>query len=1166
MRLFGIRGRLLLLVLAAIAPLIILGVVNIRREIAATRTLELERAFGQARVTAALIDSQLRGVDTLLLGLASTVSLETRELPRNEPLLVAVHANLPSFYLSLEAFALDGAPLGATDGRRQPSDWERSFLRVGQGQGGMAAETAPVALPSGHHALKLARVLSGPDGRPAGMVAATVDLEQLGALFNSPPPPAGMVVTVVNERRLVLMRSRDAEQWIGRDAVAFGGAADADEPGMAASAACAVTPWRVYAGAPVTGGYVELGKEYGSTLLIGFGAVAAALVLAWLIAGRITKPILQLADDARHFSAGETKHRSRVSSKSEVGSLARTFNRMLDALQRRDAELRASESRYRTLIDSAPEAILVFDVEKDRFVDHNLAAERLFKLDGDALRRVSPFAISPACQPDGRASVEMARTYLDAAIGGGAPVFEWVHQDSAGQEIPCEVRLLRLPAEDRVLVRGSITAISERKQAERRLAQTLALQHAILDHAGYAIISTTPEGVITTFNPAAERLLGYAAAEVVGQHAARLIHDPEEIAVRTQALSAELGRMIAPGFEVFMARAQSSAPGEQEWTYIRKDGSLVPVQLAVTALSDAAGQTTGFIGMAVDITERRRAEQQLAHERTVLELIARGTPLNVVLTMLLKGHEKLFPATLGSVMLLDPSGKRFVESIAPSLPAGFGRQFEGVAIGPAVGSCGTAAFSGKTVIATDIASDPRWDDYRQHALPHGLRACWSTPIRSGQGGVLGAFALYYREPREPQPHELAAIASSAQLAGLAIERRQADIARGDLERKLLETQKLESLGVLAGGIAHDVNNLLTGILGNASLASAELPAGSPMHDYLGQINESSLRAADLCKQMLAYSGKGRFLVQQFNLSRLVEETTHLLQISISKKARLSFELAPDIPSIEADATQLRQVVMNLVMNASEAIGERSGTITISTGLRRVDRAYFDGTITAPELPGGDYVVLKISDDGCGMSAETQAKIFDPFFSTKFTGRGLGLAAVIGIMRGHHGALAVQSELGRGTTFELLFPLANGTGEKPPAVDLPSRPAWRGHGTVLVVDDEEPIRRMGARMLQSLGFETVAVADGREAVAAFRENPRKFTLVLLDLTMPNMDGEQAFTEMRLLKSDVRVILMSGFNRQESVARFTGRGLASFLQKPFGLETLRETLRVVLGGET
>ena len=227
--------------------------------------------------------------------------------------------------------------------------------------------------------------------------------------------------------------------------------------------------------------------------------------------------------------------------------------------------------------------------------------------------------------------------------------------------------------------------------------------------------------------------------------------------------------------------------------------------------------------------------------------------------------------------------------------------------------------------------------------------------------------------------------------------KQVEEQRLKFERKLLETQKLESLGVLAGGIAHDFNNILTGILGNASLAEIELPTGSPVRDNLEQIKQSSLRAADLCKQMLAYSGKGRFLVQKLDVNRLVEETTKLLQVSISKKAVLRFNLSAVLPAIEADATQIRQVIMNVVINASEAIGGKSGVISLSTGLTRVDRAYLGGTIHAPELVTGDYVSLEISDTGCGMTPETQARIFDPFFTTKFTGRGLGLAAVLGIV-------------------------------------------------------------------------------------------------------------------------------------------------------------------------
>jgi signal transduction histidine kinase/CheY-like chemotaxis protein len=392
--------------------------------------------------------------------------------------------------------------------------------------------------------------------------------------------------------------------------------------------------------------------------------------------------------------------------------------------------------------------------------------------------------------------------------------------------------------------------------------------------------------------------------------------------------------------------------------------------------------------------------------------------------------------------------------------------------------------------------------------------------------------------------------------------KQAERQRLLLERKLLETQKLESLGVLAGGIAHDFNNFLTGILGNASLAEAETPEGSPVGPLLDQIKTSSLRAADLCNQMLAYSGKGRFLVQKLDLNRLVRDSTHLLQISISKKAVVRFDFSPELAPIEADATQIRQVIMNLVINASEAIGDRNGLITVTTRPVRVDARVQGGSQLPLELPEGGYVALEISDTGSGMSPETQAKIFDPFFTTKFTGRGLGLAAVLGIVRGHKGALRVYSEVGRGSTFKILFPSVSGVADDD--LGSPSDPGakWKGAGRVLVVDDEETVRTTTAAMLRKMGFEVALATDGREAVSEFAANPNTFALVLLDLTMPNLDGEQTFAELRKLDPGVRVVLMSGFNQQDAISRFTGKGLASFVQKPFQFVGLRETLRRIL----
>ena len=385
-----------------------------------------------------------------------------------------------------------------------------------------------------------------------------------------------------------------------------------------------------------------------------------------------------------------------------------------------------------------------------------------------------------------------------------------------------------------------------------------------------------------------------------------------------------------------------------------------------------------------------------------------------------------------------------------------------------------------------------------------------------------------------------------------------------VERRLQETQKLESLGVLAGGIAHDFNNLLTGILGNANLARLDLPPGcANVHASLDNLEQATMRAADLCKQMLAYAGRGRFIVQPLNLSQLVRETGELLNVSLVHKASLQLQLADGLPDFQGDGTQVRQVLMNLVLNASEALGDKGGTITVRTGVVQeasepVGRAKFHELTVE-----GRCVFVEVSDDGCGMDAATQARIFDPFYTTKFTGRGLGLAAVLGIVRGHKGTIRVFSEVDRGTTIKVLFP----------AIDQPAIPSApvahatkmeKNSGAILLVDDEQTVRQVAQKILTSSGYEVIAVADGAEAVAVFRRDPARFAAVLLDLTMPHMDGEEAFRVLKETHPAVRVLIMSGFNEQDTISRFVGRGVAGFLPKPFSADMLLTRLRDVLAG--
>jgi PAS domain S-box-containing protein len=397
------------------------------------------------------------------------------------------------------------------------------------------------------------------------------------------------------------------------------------------------------------------------------------------------------------------------------------------------------------------------------------------------------------------------------------------------------------------------------------------------------------------------------------------------------------------------------------------------------------------------------------------------------------------------------------------------------------------------------------------------------------------------------------------------EKRRIEDQHRTLSMQIQNAQKLESLSVLAGGIAHDFNNLLVGILGNASLALEELAATHEIAGYLRDIETAALRAADLTRQMLAYSGKGKFVVQRFSLSALTEEMVNLLRASISKSVTLHCDFPTDLPAIEADATQIRQIVMNLITNGSEAIRGSHGVVGIRTGVVDVDEQYLATTFLNDGLTPGTYVYLEVSDNGCGMNDSTQKRIFDPFFTTKATGRGLGLAAVLGIVRGHRGAIKCYSETGKGTTFKVLFPACKGTVHSQPLA-APDPNMERGHRLILVVDDEPSVREVAARMLQRRGFEVECASNGVEAVDTYRQRRAEICLVLLDMMMPGLSGEETFRQLRAIDPHVRVILSSGYNEQDATSRFVGKGLAGFVHKPYRVGELWEAIRAALKATT
>jgi len=405
--------------------------------------------------------------------------------------------------------------------------------------------------------------------------------------------------------------------------------------------------------------------------------------------------------------------------------------------------------------------------------------------------------------------------------------------------------------------------------------------------------------------------------------------------------------------------------------------------------------------------------------------------------------------------------------------------------------------------------------------------------------------------------------SGIQLIALDItDRKQAQEQERSLAEKLQQTQKLESLGVLAGGIAHDFNTLLSGILGNADLALLELPAGSPARQPLEQVLAGARRAADLTRQMLAYSGRGRFVIETVALPQVVREMGSLLEISISKKNVLRYEFGDGVPEVEVDVAQLRQVVMNLILNAAEAIGDRTGAIALRVGATDVTAADLADYVLGEHVAAGPFVYLEVADTGCGMTPEVRARIFEPFYSTKFAGRGLGLAAVLGIVRGHHGALRITSEPGRGTTFRVLLPAAArraaAEGQRTAGPQ-----GWTGTGTVLVVDDEETVLATSRRMLQRMGFEVLAAGGGRRGLELAREHGPGLRAVLLDLTMPDLDGEQVCAELRRAWPELPVVISSGYAEAEVMPRFAAHGRTGFVQKPYGFDTLAAAMRTALG---
>jgi PAS domain S-box-containing protein len=964
-------------------------------------------------------------------------------------------------------------------------------------------------------------VAAGPGGE-AGTFVLPVDLQTLAPRLLRWQKARGERVTVFDETGLILLDSHEPVRLIGSVYPAFarlraGAAGDwlqhtlpgiADAlPVSALVAAVPGTPWFVAAHLPTR----DVVDEPRARLLRNHTVTALIFVGLMVLLRRqtrvIVEPIRRLAETAQAQTQGRHETMAQLVGPSEIVATAEAFNQMVAARRTTEAAVRESEERLDLALRGADLGLWDWHLPSGRVTFNERWARMLEYEPHEIAPHVS--AWERLLHPDDKAVV---MAVLQRHLDGQTPAYETEHRlrTKSGRWVWVldRGRVVERDAAGRpIRAAGTHQDITERKEAALKVEASENRYRLLFENmtAGFALhdVICDDAGRPTDYryvevNPAFERLTGLKARDMLGRTVRELIPGIEDVWIE------KFGRVALTG-ESIAYRDYVQALNRYYDTF---------------AFSPRRGQ---FAVVFTEVTDKELAEQALRDAT--------------------RRYEALVNSIDGIVWEFDPARHRFtfVSPRAERLLGYPARQW--------------------------LEEDNFWVNHLHPDDREWARDFVRKEIQERRDHEL-EYRMLAADGRTVWLHDIATVAVeggvTARLRGVMFDitaRKQAEQERQALERKIQETQKLESLGVLAGGIAHDFNNLLTGILGNADLAQLDLPAESPARESLAQIETAARRAADLCRQMLAYSGKGRFVVQRVDLNRIVSDLTHLLTISISKHAVLRLNLADRLPAIEADVTQVRQVMMNLVINASEALMEKSGVIAVTTGAVRVDAAYLRTTSFQPEPAPGDYVFLEVSDNGCGMDESTRTRIFDPFFTTKFAGRGLGLAAVLGIMRSHRGAIKIYSEPGRGSTFKLLFPAADGTAaELDPGSGQVS--GWRGHGRVLIIDDEETIRTVSARMLERAGFTTETEGDPREAITRFERDPARFALVLLDLTMPHLNGEEVFRQLRVLRPDLRVLLMSGFNEQDAINRFTGKGLTGFVQKPLGYEVLIAAVRRAL----
>lgn len=710
--------------------------------------------------------------------------------------------------------------------------------------------------------------------------------------------------------------------------------------------------------------------------------------------------------------------------------------------------------------------------------------------------------------------IQEHRRIITGNPGGRGPVISEVQEDSFNKAIKSKML-------DETLIFSCIWLIGLGFIwfGTRKIVSTITLLHnernvlheseeelrVIFEASESGIVVVTPEGILDFANRRMAEMFGMSLEELIGTPYPDHLHDSEK------QVGDERMRLLIKG-EIQLVTVDRH--------YIRSDGTDFWGHLSGRRLEYPDGTLRSLVGVITDISERKRVEEALKESEFFFKESQRSASIGSYKLDFNSGYWES-SEVLDNIFGIDKNYNRtaqgWLDIVNPDDREMMDRYLRENVISK------RESFSKEYRIVRQIDGETRWVN--------------------GLGEVI-------------QDHNGNAISLIGTIHDIT-ERKQAEEERRRLEQQFNHAQKLESLGVLAGGIAHDFNNILTVILGQCFMAREDADPDKSYKPHFQQIETAANRAADLCRQMLTYAGRTEFEQTNLSLRQLVDDSVKMLQSAIKKNVTVELDLKRDVPKIKGDIGQVQQIVMNLIINAVEAVGDDNGTVKVvlSKTVYKADQKETDtfGTV----IKAGTYVCLEVSDTGIGMDAETQRRIFEPFYTTKFTGRGLGMSAISGIVKSHDAALKLTSTPGVGTTFRVFFHAteADNEVENAPAASTPSKQAG---GTILLVDDEQMLRNMGELLLGMLGFSVITAENGREAVEIYRERGAEIDVILLDLIMPVMGGIEAYHELRKISSAIPIVICSGYSIESVIGTIADDEHAGFMNKPYKPDVLRDVV--------